>query len=211
MNVKGAVNKLSTVYKLEALGIAVIILLLSSLITLHFCSNLTIAELIQSSTLSILVLVTLWYAKSTFKLQTVTEHYTATTQKIFEVSRNAEINSAAPIISLNLAIVDSEIHVEYDSIGRGPALNLRVWLRSDDNQFSYLESDKEKNATYRPAVGVGQSGSHVWIAGMNRPLPTWQSGLDVLAEYRDIFQQDFKSRLAVAGEDDQTFHYGKKT
>ena len=209
MKVQDAANEVRKTYKLEATSIIVVVISLSLLIFFHFCSRLTISELVQSATLIILVLVTLWYAKSTYKLQTATNDYRVTTQQIFEVTRNAEINASAPVISLKVAIVDSKIRIEYENLGRGPALNFRVWLRVAGETFRYLESDKEKNARYRTAVAAGQSGSHSWIGLENRPLPSWSPGFDVLAEYRDIFRQDFESRLAVVAEDDQSFHYGK--
>ena len=66
-----------------------------------------------------------------------------------------------------------------------------------------------KNRGFRAAVGVGQNGQRQWD-NSEGPLPTTSSGIDIVAEYTDVFRQSFQSKLVIVNTYDQGFHFGKK-
>ena len=142
----------------------------------------------------------------------VTAHYATSTRKIAEIALNAELNEVYPMIDLVAAIADTDrIVIYYRNIGAGPALNLRVWIEGDGEQFSYLQSDTEKNREYLSAVGVNQEGQRRWSVGNNRALPTRTTGFDIVAEYTDVFRQGFQSKLVIINSiDPPKFYFGKK-
>ena len=155
------------------------------------------SDTIQIITLIVLVIVTFSYAKST--------------HKIYGVASNSERNAVFPIVNLTADVTtQDQIRISYQNIGRGPALNLKIWLELDyDGQFGYLKSEEMKNRGFRAALGVGQEGQREW----NRSegvLPTRTSGIDIVAEYTDVFRQGFQSKLVIVNAYDQGFHFGKK-
>ena len=198
---KNQINSIWTGHKIELalciLGVCVGIVL----IVFSYPAFLSPSDTIQSITLILLVVVTISYAKST--------------HKIHNVALIAEKNAVAPLIKLKLNPVTTSLYilqVAYENIGRGPALNLKIWLDVDGELFSYLKSDIEKSKSYHTAVGVGESEIHNWIGDGNstppRYLPDANSGFDIVAEYSDVFGQDFESRLAIINQYDQEFCYG---
>ena len=154
------------------------------------------SDTIQTITLIVLVIVTVSYAVST--------------RKIYGVALNSERNAVVPIINLSMEETGQDhIRIAYENIGRGPALNIRIWLeREDDEQFWYLKSETNKNKGFRAAVGVGQSGNRRWD-NSEGPLPAY-TGFDIVAEYTDVFHQRFESRLVIVNHFDQEFFFGKK-
>ena len=154
-------------------------------------------DTIQTMTLVVLVIVTVSYARST--------------RKIYEVALNAERNAVFPIISIVAEVTNlDQIRISYENIGRGPALNLEIWLELNyDEQFRYLKSEEMKNRSFRAALGVGQSGQLEWNSSEG-VLPTRRSGIDIVAEYTDVFRQGFWSKLVIVNNYDQGFHFGKK-
>ena len=184
-------------YKIEAMLSFLGIVLMVALIYYTDPDWLSPSDTIQTMTLVVLIMVTVSYARST--------------QKLYEVAQNAELNAVFPIISMTPEVLSpSQIRISYENIGRGPALNLRIWLELKGHaQFSYLKSEAKKNEGFRAAVGVNQSCQRQWDK-TEGPLPTTSSGFDIVAEYTDVFQQKFESRLTIINHYDHEFSFGKK-
>ena len=192
-----AVKIIWRTYKIEIILSVLGLVLIAVLIRYTDPDWLTPSDTIQTITLAILVIVTFAYARST--------------RKIYEVALNSEQNAVFPIISITAeATNQNQILITYQNIGRGPALNLKIWVCADDEQlFAYLKSDEMKNRDFCAAVGVGQDGKREWNS-TEGPLPTPTSGFDIVAEYTDVFQQRFESRLVVVNAYDQEFSFGKR-
>ena len=184
-------------YRIEAILSLLGLALLVALICYTDPKWLSPADTIQTMTLVVLVIVTVSYARST--------------RKIYEVALNAEWNAVSPIVNLTAEVTRQDhIRISYQNIGKGPALNLKIWLKLDfDEQFGYLKSEEMKNRGFRAALGVGQQGQLEWNSGEG-PLPTTSSGFDIVAEYTDVFLQIFESRLVIVNPYDREFSFGKK-
>ena len=194
---KRLVESIWRTYRIEVILSLLGLALLVALIYFTDPDWLSPSDTIQTITLVVLAIVTISYASST--------------RKIYEVASNAERNAVFPIISMAAEVTaPNQILISYENIGRGPALNLRIWLELEgEDQFWYLKSETKKNEGFRAAVGVGQSGQRQWD-NSEGPLPTTSSGFDILAEYADVFRQGFQSRLVIVSACDQGFHFGKK-
>ena len=184
-------------YRIEAILIFCVLVLAGVLIYFTRRETLAPSDTIQTITLVVLVIVTVSYAVST--------------RKIYEVALNAERNAVFPIVNLTAEAIDQDqIRVSYQNIGRGPALNLRIWLELEyDEQFDYLKSEEMKNRGFTAALGVGQDGQLEWDDSEG-VLPTRTSGIDIVAEYTDVFRQGFFSKLHIINHFDQEFSFGKK-
>ena len=183
-------------YKIESILAFLGFVLLVALIYFTDPEWLSPSDTIQIMTLVVLVIVTVSYARST--------------RKIYEVALNSERNAVYPIVNLTAEETRQDyIRVSFQNIGRGPALNIRMWLELDyDQQFAYLNSEEMKGRSFRAALGVGQQGQLEW-SNSEGPLPTRTSGIDVVAEYTDVFRQRFQSKLVIVNVYDQGFHFGK--
>ena len=194
-------KKLATIiwseYRLESILLFLGLVLAWVLIYFTFPKTLAPSDTIQTITLVVLVIVTVSYAVST--------------RKIHKVAVNAEMNAVFPIVNLTIDVISQDqIRVSYQNIGRGPALNLRIWLeRECAEQFDYLKSDAMKNKGFVAALGVSQNRQLEWD-GSEGELPTRKDGFDVVAEYSDVFQQGFTSKLQIINSCDQEFSFGKK-
>ena len=184
-------------YNFEAILLVLGLGLLVALICFTDPDWLSPGDTIQTMALVILVIVTVSYARST--------------RKIYEVALNSERNGVFPIISITLnSTIRNQIHITYQNSGRGPALNLKIWLSAEyDKQFCYLKSDAMKNRDFVAAVGAGQGGSRRWNS-KDGPLPSPTSGLDIVAEYTDVFRQDSESRLEIVNTFDHEFKFEKR-
>ena len=183
---KRLIESIWRTYKIEAILLLLGLALLVALICYTDPDWLSPGDSIQTMTLVVLVIVTVSYAKST--------------RKIFEIALDAERNAVSPIISIVAEVTSlDQILISYENIGRGPALNLKIWL----------ESDTKKSEGFRTAVGVGQSGQRQWDKSEGT-LPTTSSGFDIVAEYTDVFRQGFQSKLVIVNPYDHEFFFGKK-
>ena len=184
-------------YRTEAILIFCVFVLAGVLIYFTRRETLAPSDTIQTLTLAVLVIVTVSYA--------------ASTRKIYEVALNSERNAVSPIVNLAAKVIDQDqITVSYQNVGRGPALNLRIWLELEyDEQFDYLKSEEMKNRGFTAALGVGQDGQLAWDDSQG-VLPTRTSGIDIVAEYSDVFRQGFVSKLQIINPFDQEFSFGKK-
>ncbi len=183
-------------YKIEAVLFIVGLCFSGVLIYYTLPGLLTLSDTIQTITLIFLVIFTVSYAMST--------------RRIYEIALNAERNAVVPIIDLTAEVTtQDQIRISYQNIGRGPALNLRIWLELEyDKQFEYLKSEEMKNTNYRAALGVGQDGDLEWDTSEGI-LPTRTSGFDIVAEYSDVFRQRFMSKLVLINPYDQEFNFRK--
>ena len=182
-------------YNIEAILLVFGLGLLVALIWFTAPNWLSPSDTIQTMALAILVIVTVSYARST--------------RKIYEIALNSERNGVFPIISITVAVTNqNQIAITYQNIGRGPALNLRIWLLAEhDKQFWYLKSDAMKNTDFAAEVGAGQGGKRRWNS-KDGPLPSPTSGFDIVAEYTDVFQQALESRLVIVNTFDHEFKFG---
>ena len=194
---KWLIERIWITYRIEAILALLGLALLAALICYIDPDWLSPSDTIQTMTLVVLVIVTLSYSRST--------------RKIYEVALNAEKNAVSPIISIVAEVTNPhQILISYENIGRGPALNFKIWLELDnDEQFRYLKSEEMKNRSFRAALGVGQQGQREWNSSEG-VLPTRTSGIDIVAEYTDVFRQHFQSKLVIVNTYDQGFHFGKK-
>ena len=184
-------------YMIEVILVFFVLVLLVPLIFFTDRDWLSPSDTIQTITFVVLVIVTGYYAWST--------------HKIYKVASNAERNAVFPIVSIAAEVTNLDhIVISYENIGRGPALNLRIWLeREGEDQFWYLKSEAKKNEGFRAAVGVSRKGRREWD-NSEEPLPTLSSGFDIVAEYTDVFGQGFESKLVIVDSNDQEFFFGKK-
>lgn len=184
-------------YRIEAILFFLGLILTGVLICFTRRETLAPSDSIQTITLIVLVIVTVSYAVST--------------RRLYEVALNSERNTVFPIVSLTVdAATPDQINVSYENIGRGPALNLRIWVEAEyDEQFSFLKSDEMKNRAFRAALGVGLNGQLRWD-NSEGTLPTRSSGFDIVAEYSDVFKQGFMSKLLIINPFDQEYSFGKK-
>ncbi len=173
---------------------------------------LTLSEGIEIITLGGLILVTSWYSYSTYGIQRATADQVATTREQAEISReateialNATKNSVLPIVRVGAAgrrgtqIAPGNLHVEeasinYKNIGKGPALNLEVWLRYNDLEGLGDCAGSTKKRTN--VLAAGEEGRCEWrLAEESLPLPGQSDLYDVVAEYTDIYRRRFRSTL----------------
>ena len=176
------------------------------------------SDTIQIITLAVLVIVTIWYAISTHRIQEETKRQASAVREQTEISRQAvEIalntakNSVLPIVNLSSPVkslgptsvfpkADASINlrVHYKNIGKGPALNLRAWLRYDPEAFGEGARSEIGNAY---ALGAGEEGNFVWSSSTETlPLLSTLSGFDIVAEYEDIYRRKFRTTMFLINE-----------
>ena len=221
---KRLLNSIFGDYKTEVVLCVIGLAITLALIYFSYPESFAPSDTIQAITLIVLVVVTVSYAKSTHKIYKATSEQVHATQEAVRVAVDSERNSFAPIVELTLYndnpqyIGHEDIPIFYKNVGKGPALNLVLWINGDDEQFCYLKSDYEKKRRFRAALGVGDSYKEIWHANINetptQPLPSANSGYDVVAEYTDVFGRRFESKLTIIrqyefNEYDQEFHYGR--
>ena len=185
---------------------------------------LTLSEGIQIITLGGLILVTIWYAYSTYGIQRATADQVATTREQAEISRQAtEIalndtkNAVLPIVKVGAAGISGtqnepgNVHVRaasvsYKNIGKGPALNLEVWLSySDPEEFGDGAGSTKKRSD---VLAAGEEGRCEWrLAEESLPLPSQSYGYDVVAEYTDIYRRKFRSTLFLLPAQQREFSF----
>ena len=183
-------------------------------------------DAIQITALAVLVIVTVWYAFSTHRIQEETAKQVSAAREQTEMSRqaveialNAEKNSVVPIVKLTVPgmsgtvigpgkVRSESVRAHYSNIGKGPALNLRVWLRYDPKEFG---PEARSNVKLADALGAASGGSFEWhLREESLPLPSNQySGYDIVALYMDIYGQGFRSELTLINERDREFSFGR--
>ena len=102
------------------------------------------------------------------------------------------------------------VHVEtasvsYRNIGKGPALNLKVWLRYAREEFGDCAGSTIKHTD---ALGAGEEGQFGWrLEEESLPLPGRSYGYDVVAEYTDVYRRKFSSTLFLLPADQRDFSF----
>lgn len=207
-------------------GVGLLFLGACALILIKFTDPdwLSPSDTIQVLVLLVLVMVTYWYAQSTDEMSRTANYTLQTANKSFEVANkghelaersyalalNAENNSVLPVIVLDVITAnEDQIQISYQNVGKGPALGFRIWLKADDEQFRYLQSDTNKNKWYRTGVGVDQYSECEWTKD-NGVLPVRDSGFDVITEYTDAFGRPIVSKLVIYRDNDADFKFGKR-
>ena len=208
----------ATLVSIAAIGVALVSCLTQQ-------GLLTLSEGIEIVTLGGLILVTSWYAYSTYGIQRSTADQVAATREQAETSRQAtEIalsatkNAVLPIVTVGSPGISGTqvapgnvraetVRVSYENIGRGPALNLKVWLRYDPEEFGDYAGSTAKHID---VLGAGQEGRCEWqSAEESLPLPGQTHGYDVIAEFTDIYGRKFRSTLLLIHEYDREFSFGQ--
>lgn len=203
--------------------IAVLGIVLLSCLTRR--GHLTLSESIEISILGLLILVTIWYAHSTRGIQRATADQVAATQEQAEISRrateialNAAKNAVLPIVEVKFSggietslesgkvyVIDTG--VTYRNIGKGPALNLKVWLEYFDDEDGNPVSSHRK---YTSVLAVEEEGGCNWhFVEENLPRPSRAYGYTVFAEYTDVYKQVFRSWLNWLPETQTNFSFGQ--
>ena len=184
--------------------VAVLVFDIVSLSYLKWQEHITLSEGIEINILGVLVVVTIWYAKSTKGIQKATADQVAATREQAEISRKAtEIalnntqNAVLPIVRVapdggSMTPTGRGIFyvikagVRYSNIGKGPALNLKVWLRNMEEETSSIR--------HTDALGVGEEGRFEWSSEEdNLPVLGVSDEYDVVAEYTDVYRREFSS------------------
>ena len=187
---------------IAALGIAL-------LSYLEWQGHLTLSESIEISILGVLILVTSWYANSTKGIQKATADQAAATREQAEISRKAtEIaldaakNAVMPIVKVAFdggsettsetgKVCVKSMGVAFRNIGKGPALNLRVWLEYFDDESGDPVRSHNK---YIDVLAVKENGRFDWrFVEENLSRPGKAYGYEVFAEYKDVYKQMFRS------------------
>ena len=197
-----------------AIGISLVVCLMQQ-------DLLTLSEGIEIITLGGLILVTSWYAYSTYGIQRATADQVATTREQAEISRqateialNATKNSVLPIVRVGAAGTrgtQGNVHVEaasidYKNIGKGPALNLEVWLKYNDPKGLGDGAGSTKKRI--DVLAAGEEGRCEWrLAEESLPLPGQSYGYDVVAEYTDIYRRSFRSTLFLLPANQSDFSF----
>ena len=198
--------------------VAAVVLDIVSLSYLKWQEYITLSEGIEINILGVLVVVTIWYAKSTKGIQKATADQVAATREQAEISRKAtEIalnntqNAVLPIVrvapdgGIQTQLESGEVYVKtagvkYGNIGKGPALNLRVRLRYDQEECSYIKCSD--------ALGVGEEGTFEWSSEEEvLPLPAGSDEYDVVAEYTDVYRREFISTLFLLPGGQRVFSF----
>ncbi len=158
--------------------------------------TLSVGETAQASVVIGLVLVTVFYAVSTHRMAKATGEQA-------DASRKAEVNSARPIIKLALRQhTKSDLFCFATNIGPGPALNVEVWLRSEE----VPDCKGSHNPIRETALGIGEQTKCGWHAN-DFSLPSPSSGFHFVATYADTFGRDFESRLERNSNGDWILQY----
>ncbi|MYC06046.1 MAG: hypothetical protein F4X57_02535 [Chloroflexi bacterium] len=200
-------NKIWSDYKTEAISCGFGLLVLVALVISSYVTDLDPNAAVQSFTLVVLVIVTIVYAKAIHKTYKATSEQVNTTKEAVRVAVDSERNSFAPIVLLTLrSYGTSGIDAQFENIGRGPALNLSVWLeKPEDSSFDYLENKSKK---HNAIVKMGQSVLLSWSPfSAQQPLPEYNTGFSMVAEYTDVYLRRFQSKIVIASLK-ETFHYG---
>lgn len=215
------------VWSVLILSYAIALAFLSSLIYFTKRVPLDPGDTVQIIALVVLVAVTLWYAISTARIHganakqvvatqtqaTVSREQAQTSRESLEIALNAEKNAVVPIIKLTSRGTSSSggelqsIEVGYANIGKGPALNLRAWLLF---QADYSDEDERTGILPVEVIAVEESNLLLWLRNRNTTLlPASASDFDIVAEYSDIYEQHFCSRLSITPGQDPKFFFGK--
>ena len=179
---------------------------------------LTLGEGIEVITLGGLILVTSWYAYSTYRIQRATADQVAATQEQAEISRqateialNATKNAVLPIVMVgqhgtsHTGGVTVDTSVSYKNVGKGPALNLEVRLSYDAKQFGVGAGTTIKRDD---VLGAGEERRCKWHSDEESlPLPAQSYGYDVVAEYTDIYRRKFRSTLFLLSANQRDFSF----
>ena len=197
---KKIASSIWTDHKTEAFSCVIGFLVLVALVISSYVTNLDPSIAVQSFTLVVLVIVTIWYAKST--------------RDAARIATEAAHNAVAPIIKLSINrehLYVGCVPITYKNIGKGPAMNVVFWLDAEGEEFDYLRSGLEKRKTYLPAVGANETGDYIWPenihASQPQPIPDVNLVLDVVAEYTDILDNKFESKLTIDGLRNKRFSY----
>jgi hypothetical protein len=132
----------------------------------------------------------------------VAENQAAISDRALQLALNAEYNAASPVIRLVASpLVAGGISVTCENVGRGPALNFQCWIECDGFD-SLLAPLNRRNAT---AMGAEGQVPFLWEGGikppgMNLRLPSFKDGLDIIAQYDDVFGRPFESRLEIVND-----------
>ena len=162
--------------------------------------SLSPSDLIQIYTLIILVIVTVSYAVSTRSIQLTAIQEVEAARQQTEASRDAveaalraERNAVMPIVKLTQTgfFGAHRPSVSVSNVGKGPALNLRLWVENDpkgvdDSTTRFREVEfLEVGLEIRTDVGADD-------APLNR-----EQGFHLVGQYYDIYGQGFRSTTYI--------------
>ena len=212
-------------YGFVAILVAIAVLGIASLVCLTWYGPLDLSESIEIGILVVLILVTISYAYSTKGIQNATTDQVTATREQAEISRqateialNAAKNAVLPIVMLVLdggsmtRLETGEFHVKstgvrFMNIGKGPALNIKVWLEYVDDEFGDPTRSHTKHTT---VLAIEKEAHFFWIFEEENLAPPGQAyGYKVFAEYTDVYEQNFRSCLIWLPETPSEFFFGR--
>ena len=192
----------------------------SSVVLIYYTKRefLSPGEALQVVTLLLLLMVTFWYAYSTDRInRAAAEQVDAIREQAkisgqaLKVASDAEKNSVMPIVRLEPGDLFSdttfsdEANVKCRNIGRGPALNLIIWLNSKTGPEGEMVRSTVQSDY---AMGVRETRVFTWRAECESyALPRRQGPFNIVAEYYDVFGGKFRSKFRVDDYGDGTFYF----
>lgn len=162
-------------------------------------------ETLQVITLLLVLLVTFWYAHSTDRINRATSEQVDATRDQVETSQralqhafDAEKNAVLPVVKFQeFGRSGTGIRIRCSNVGKGPALNLRLWI-----EFQ-IPGDPESMPSARKlltVLGEGETEDWFWSEAFDGILPlSPESHCELVAEYTDIYQRSIKSRSLYSG------------
>ena len=163
------------------------------------------SESIQILTLVVLVAVTFWYAMSTHRLNRSSDEQAQTGRQALQVALDAEMNTVLPIVAIELQSISNVVGFSYSNIGRGPAIDLNIWLETP-SEPSRFERSAGFEISAILGTGVKREDFEPFPEGVEYTT-SFSPPLDIIAEYTDIFGRRFRSILRSYDHAKQEFSF----
>ena len=207
---------IETKHRKWALVFAISVLLpVAFFLLVHFTypQPLSPSDTIQILTLVVLVIVTAWYAFSTHRINSATSKQAAAiteqariSGEALRVALNAEKNADLPILKIRDSQSVDNIRTEISNLGRGPALNVRIWLEFHSR---HLRKDVKSSVGSLHVIGAGENAEWPWANKSElTELPlSCSSSYRVVAEYTDIYGRKFRSTFRRRGPSSGQFDF----
>lgn len=138
----------------------------------------------------------------------VTATYVYLTSKTLEIANrqakimlNAEFNAAAPVIKLEAGVGKGKVFVNWENVGKGPALNFQCWV--EDEEHPALRGQK----VFAQIVAVGDTPSQREI---DTGIQNYVLGIGYIkARYQSVFKKTYESCLLFPTNDAHQLEYGE--
>jgi hypothetical protein len=186
----------------EALVLPICIVLVIALVGWSIPSSVSMADRIQTSITSAVLLVTAWYAYLTYQAVRVSREQSS-------LLTQSQYNAAVPVINLSVSqIISAEgsvLRISWQNVGKGPAINFRCWI--EDEVFPILKT--KPKSIWRTAIGVALDSNQDW-SSIETNIPNYKLGLGyVRAQYESIFDHTYESTYTICENASPELKFGK--